>query len=88
MDIWVYPSQEVLLEALPSNIPEWVGGKAFPELALVLAAIEDNEYAELEIKRVVPHELSHIALYQATRNPYNTPPAWLEEGIVDPSDSR
>ena len=82
VDVWVYPSQEVLLEALPRNIPEWVGGKAFPELALVLAAIEDNEYAELEIKRVVPHELSHIVLYQATRNPYNTPPAWLEEGIA------
>jgi hypothetical protein len=82
VDIWVYPSQDVLLEALPSNIPEWVGGKAFPELALVLAAIEDNEYADLEIKRVVPHELSHIVLYQATRNPYNTPPGWLEEGIA------
>jgi hypothetical protein len=82
VDVWVYPSQDVLLEALPPNIPEWVGGKAFPELALVIAAIEDNEYAELEIKRVVPHELSHIVLYQATRNPYNTPPAWLEEGIA------
>jgi hypothetical protein len=82
VDVWVYPSQDVLLEALPRNIPEWVGGKAFPELALVLAAIEDNEYSELEIKRVVPHELSHIVLYQATRNPYNTPPAWLEEGIA------
>jgi hypothetical protein len=82
VDVWVYPSQDVLLEALPKNIPEWVGGKAFPELALVLAAIEDSEYSELEIKRVVPHELSHIVLYQATRNPYNTPPAWLEEGIA------
>lgn len=82
VDVWVYPSQDVLLEALPRNIPEWVGGKAFPELALVLAAIEDSEYSELEIKRVVPHELSHIVLYQATRNPYNTPPAWLEEGIA------
>jgi hypothetical protein len=82
VDVWVYPSQDVLLEALPRNVPEWVGGKAFPELALVLAAIEDNEYSELEIKRVVPHELSHIVLYQATRNPYNAPPGWLEEGIA------
>jgi hypothetical protein len=82
VDVWVYPTQDALLEALPSIVPEWVGARAFPELAMVLAAIEDDEYADLEIKRVLPHELSHIVLYHATRNPYNTPPAWLEEGIA------
>jgi hypothetical protein len=80
--IWVYATQDDLLDALPRNIPEWVGGKAFPELALVLAAIPDNSEAEFEIKRVVPHELSHLVLYQATLNPYNTPPAWMEEGVA------
>ncbi|HEX8597255.1 MAG TPA: peptidase MA family metallohydrolase [Chloroflexia bacterium] len=81
-EIWVYASQDELLDALPANIPEWVGGKAFPELALVMAAIGDDEYAELETKRTIPHELSHLVLYQATRNPYNSPPAWLDEGLA------
>ncbi len=81
-DIWVYPTQDDLLGALPKNIPEWVGGKAFPELALVISAIADDSNADTEIKRVVPHELSHLALYQATRNPYNSPPAWLDEGLA------
>ncbi|MDQ5824009.1 MAG: peptidase MA family metallohydrolase [Chloroflexota bacterium] len=81
-EIWVYASQDELLDALPANIPEWVGGKAFPELALVMAAIGDDEYAELETKRTIPHELSHLVLYQATRNPYNAPPAWLDEGLA------
>jgi hypothetical protein len=80
--VWVYASQDDLLDALPQNIPEWVGGKAFPELALVLAAIANDEYADQEIKRVVPHELSHLVLYQATRNPYNSPPAWMDEGLA------
>ncbi|MBF6612225.1 MAG: hypothetical protein IVW55_03775 [Chloroflexi bacterium] len=81
-DIWVYPTQSDLLDALPRNIPEWVGGKAFPELSLVISAIADDSDADTEIKRVVPHELSHLALYQATLNPYNSPPAWLDEGLA------
>ena len=81
-NIWVYASQDELIDALPKNIPEWVGGKAFPELALVLTAIADDSIAEEEIKRIIPHELSHLLLYQATRNPYNTPPAWLDEGLA------
>ncbi|HEX9988215.1 MAG TPA: peptidase MA family metallohydrolase [Chloroflexia bacterium] len=81
-DIWVYGTQEELIDALPANIPEWVGGKAFPELALVLAAIADDENGDSETKRIVPHELSHLLLYQATRNPYNAPPAWLDEGLA------
>ena len=81
--IWVYASQDELLDALPVNIPEWVGGKAFPHLALVMTAIgTDEDITELEIKRTIPHELSHLVLYQATRNPYNAPPAWLDEGVA------
>ncbi|HVG00446.1 MAG TPA: peptidase MA family metallohydrolase [Chloroflexia bacterium] len=81
-EVWVYASQDELLDALPANIPEWVGGKAFPHLALVMASIADDDLAELETKRTIPHELSHLVLYQATRNPYNAPPAWLDEGLA------
>jgi hypothetical protein len=81
-DIWVYATSEELRGALPKHVPEWVGGKAFPELALVAVAIADDELAEREARRIIPHELSHLVLYQATRNPYNSPPAWLDEGIA------
>jgi hypothetical protein len=81
-NVWVYTTQDDLLGALPQNMPEWVGGRAFPELSLVLAAISDDQDTDTEIKRVVPHELSHLLLYQATRNPYNVPPAWLDEGLA------
>jgi hypothetical protein len=80
--IWIYSTQDDLLGALPLNIPEWVGGQAFPDLSVVLAAIAPDESADEEVKRVVPHELSHLMLYQATRNPYNTPPAWMDEGLA------
>jgi hypothetical protein len=80
--IWIYASQDDLLGALPRSNPEWVGGKAFPELSVVMADIANDTNAGDEIKRIVPHELSHLLLYQATRNPYNQPPAWMDEGLA------
>ena len=35
-----------------------------------------------EVGRVIPHEVSHQLLYQATKNPFNSPPTWLDEGLA------
>ncbi|HEX5501217.1 MAG TPA: peptidase MA family metallohydrolase, partial [Thermomicrobiales bacterium] len=35
-----------------------------------------------EVRRVIPHEMSHQLLYQATDNPYGGPPHWLDEGLA------
>ena len=35
-----------------------------------------------EIRRILPHELSHLVVYQTTQNPYNRPPVWLDEGLA------
>lgn len=80
--IWIYSTQDDLFGALPLNIPEWVGGQAFPDLSVIMAAIAPDESARAEVKRILPHELSHLVLYQATSNPYNTPPAWMDEGLA------
>ncbi len=81
-EIWIYGNSDDLFYALPLHQPEWVGGQAYPDLAVVLAAIPNDESADSETKRTVPHELSHLVLYQATENPYNSPPAWLDEGLA------
>jgi hypothetical protein len=81
-EIWVYGSEDDLFSAYTQDVPTFIGGQSFPELGLVLAAIPDDENSRAEIKRIVPHELSHILLHQVTRNPYNTPPLWLQEGLA------
>jgi hypothetical protein len=81
-EIWVYSSDEELRAALPPGEPEWVGGKAFPDFGVILAEIADDSSAESEAKRILPHELAHLVVYQVTHNPYNTPPVWLDEGIA------
>jgi hypothetical protein len=35
-----------------------------------------------EVGRIVPHEVSHQVLSQATENPFNGPPVWLDEGLA------
>jgi hypothetical protein len=81
-EIWVYSSDDELRGALPPGEPEWVGGKAFPDAGVILALIADDAGAESEAKRVLPHELAHLVVAQATHNPYNTPPVWLDEGLA------
>jgi hypothetical protein len=82
VEVWVYPDDASFTSALPPNLPEWVGGKAFVQNGVVAALIDPTFDADHEIRRIVPHELSHLVVYQATLNPYNTPPAWLDEGLA------
>jgi hypothetical protein len=82
VEVWVYPDEDALRDALPPGEPEWVGGQAFPRLGVVVSLIADDVHAEDEARRVLPHELAHLAVDAATRNPYNAPPLWLSEGLA------
>ena len=35
-----------------------------------------------QISRVVPHEMTRLITYPASKNPYNTLPTWLDEGLA------
>jgi hypothetical protein len=77
-----YGSNADFAQALPPNSAEWIGGQAYPALNLIVAGVRPDGGAAREVRRMVPHELSHIVLHQATDNPYNTPPNWLDEGLA------
>lgn len=76
----IYPDSRTMFTALPPNTQEWVGGQAIPELGTIVLAISPGDTAELG--RSIPHEISHQVIYQATRNPYNVTPKWLDEGLA------
>ncbi|MBN1485389.1 MAG: hypothetical protein JXA37_11775 [Chloroflexia bacterium] len=81
--IYVYGSERDFRGALGPNSPEWIGGQALPALSLIIAYIRpESSYSSWEIQRMIPHELSHVVLYQETHNPYTSNPNWLEEGIA------
>ncbi len=80
INLTIYPDTQTMFTALPPNTQEWVGGQAVPELGTIVLAIAPGDTAE--IGRSIPHEVSHQVVYQATRNPYNVTPRWLDEGLA------
>ncbi len=80
INITIYPDSRTMFTALPLNTQEWVGGQAIPELGTVVLTLKPGDLRELG--RSVPHEITHQVIYQATRNPYNMPPKWLDEGLA------
>ncbi len=78
----IYGSDDDFMEALPPNSADWIGGQAHPALNLIVAQVQPGTGADREIRRMVPHEVSHLILHQATENPWNSPPNWLDEGLA------
>lgn len=78
--VWVYDSQDDLGGATEPNSEPWIAGVSYPGRYLILAAIPDGNSQEL--RRVIPHEVSHQVLFQATENPFNLPATWLDEGLA------
>jgi hypothetical protein len=80
--IVVYGNNRDFSASLPPNSAEWIGGQAHPDLGLIVTGIQPGSGAAAEIRRVLPHEVSHLLLYQATENPYGRPAHWLDEGLA------
>lgn len=78
--IWVYPDRNDYLSAQAPNSEQWTAGAAYPWYGLVQAVLAPGDRAELA--RIIPHEVSHQVLFQATENPFNSPPAWMDEGLA------
>lgn len=80
--IVVYGNNRDFAGSLPANSAEWIGGQAHPELGLIVTGIQPEGGNAAEIRRIIPHEVSHLLLYEATVNPYGSVPPWLDEGLA------
>jgi hypothetical protein len=78
--VWVYADKDHLYGALAPNSEPWIAGAAYPALHVIMAVLPPGDYDE--VGRVVPHEVSHQVLHQATKNAFNSPPQWLDEGLA------
>ncbi|MEA2512492.1 MAG: hypothetical protein QOJ59_1979 [Thermomicrobiales bacterium] len=78
--IWVYNSGRDYAKTQPINGIEWSGGSAPIGLDLIHAVVGEGN--KREVARIIPHEVSHQMLYQATENPFNNPPLWFDEGLA------
>lgn len=78
--VWIYSSAETFRGAQQPNSREAVAGASYPGFQLITAIIPNGD--DREVGRVIPHEISHQILYQATRNPFTLPPLWFDEGLA------
>jgi hypothetical protein len=78
--IWIYESTDDFAGALAANSQEWIAGSAYPDLQVIQAVIPDDSRSE--VRRVLPHEISHQLLHQATLNPFTATATWIDEGLA------
>jgi hypothetical protein len=78
--IWIYDSKADFQGTFAPNSQEWAAGSALPAFQLVQEYIADGDKSEAN--RLIPHELSHQLLHQATDNPFGILPLWLDEGLA------
>lgn len=82
LHVYVYPTSSDLRAALRLAGSDWVGGHASPALGVILVAVPDPLTAPAALQRSLPHELTHLLLYQATGVAYETVPVWFKEGLA------
>jgi len=80
--IYVYPSADDLRAALRLTGRDWVGGHAHPDLGVILVSATNPRTAAIELEKTIPHELSHMLLYEATGANYGAIPIWFDEGLA------
>lgn len=83
LDIYIYDSEHHLKGAMALSGREWAGGQARPELGVVLIAVPPEQGYASQMKRYLPHEITHLLIYQLTTpEGYGYVPRWLDEGLA------
>jgi hypothetical protein len=83
MTFQIYDSvQDVQLVAQLAGY-SWLAGHSDPASSLILFSLAPGDQQSLEIQRQVPHEVTHLLLYQALgAQGYANLPIWLNEGFA------
>lgn len=81
--IFVYPSTADLRTALRLTGRDWVGAEAQPELGVILVTAVNPRTLAYDLGQSIPHEMTHLMLYEATGVGYENIPAWFEEGLAN-----
>ncbi|MFP4396099.1 MAG: peptidase MA family metallohydrolase [Anaerolineales bacterium] len=83
VQLYIYPSQSDLQSALRLTGYEWLGGVAYSDIGVILLNIPPTDGAVVKMRRDIPHELTHKALYDLVgQMSYDPQPIWLREGLA------
>jgi len=81
ISFFIYQSPEEMLPDQLHSGDTFIGGKTLPLQNTILLVVTDDDQASITLERLLPHELSHLMLYQRMGDSYDNLPDWLAEGF-------
>jgi len=83
--IYVYPTLAPMASSLRAHhrvVEDWVAAYAIPDQMTILVSAAPGPDMLVNLKRDLPHEIMHLAIYSTVRSQPNTFPGWLNEGLA------
>jgi len=82
IDIYFYANMDDLGLALPPDAPSDMEALTLNEMSVILVSFSPDATHIPALKRVVPHEVTHALIHEATQSDYDHVPMWLAEGLA------
>lgn len=82
LDVYLYADERDARAALQRVGVAWADGHADAALGVVVVVTAPDLSAQFNLRREIPHELTHILVYRATGDNYRRVPVWFNEGLA------
>jgi len=82
IDIYLYANAEDLRLTLPAGLPSGADALTLYETNVILVPYGPQEANIPTLRRILPHEVTHALIHEATRTDYDRVPLWLAEGLA------
>lgn len=82
ISIYIYPNEAEAQRAMELGGRDWMGGQARPDLGVIVVGIPNNNQAASQMRVVIPHEISHMLVYEYVGRALGKTPPWLDEGLA------
>ena len=82
IDFFVYASVDDFYGAIGPGAHENVAGSAYANIRTLLGLIPPDQINDSWSAVRIPHEFVHLVFDTASKNPYHSPPRWLNEGLA------
>jgi hypothetical protein len=82
IDIYLYDNVDDLSLTLPAGLPSGADALTLYETNVILVPYGPQEANIPALRRILPHEVTHALIHEATRTDYDRVPLWLAEGLA------
>jgi len=82
VDIYLYVNAEDLRLALPAGLPSGADALTLYETNVILVPYGPEATNIPSLRRILPHEVTHALIHEATQSDFDDVPMWLSEGLA------